>query len=182
MYNMCVTGHRPNKLYGYDIHSDKYSDLLHALKKCIYVTIKKQHETTGETDFTVYTGMALGVDQLFAEASFAAREYYKTQGINFKVVAAVPCKGQESKWTENSVALYKDILNKCDKVVTLSDRYSRDCMQKRNEYMVNNSDCIFSVWDGSPSGTANCTNYAMKKGRDIIIVDPKTYVMKHIAA
>lgn len=35
--------------------------------------------------------------------------------------------------------------------------------QRRNEWMVDNSDMLISVWDGSKSGTANCVKYAIGK-------------------
>lgn len=28
---ICVTGHRPNKLFGYDIHSEAYNKIRHSL-------------------------------------------------------------------------------------------------------------------------------------------------------
>lgn len=45
-------------------------------------------------------------------------------------------------------------------------------MQKRNEYMVDHSDKVIAVWDGSKSGTKNCIDYAKKVGKDIIFVQP----------
>lgn len=185
MYDsICVTGHRPNKLFGYDIHSEDYRKLFIEFKRCIYVTAEKLIDICyhmgitphdDERPLVIYTGMALGVDQLFAEAAFAARDYYKGLGIlDIEVVAVVPCKGQESKWRKENADLYNDILSKCDQVIVLADKYTKDCMQKRNEYMVDNSDLVFSVWDGTPGETANCTNYALEKNKTIIRIDPKT--------
>ena len=45
-------------------------------------------------------------------------------------------------------------------------------MQKRNEYMVNNSDYVIAVWDGKPSGTGNTVRYAESKGKTIITIKP----------
>lgn len=182
MFSFCVTGHRPNKLFGYDIHSEKYSKLLVTLKKAIYVLVRDKNKELGEKEFTIYTGMALGVDMLFAEAAFAAREYFSREengGIKLNVIAAVPCSGQESKWKEESVKLYNEILGKCDKVIVLAEKYSSDCMQKRNEYMVDNSDFVFSVWDGTNGGTANCTRYAVGKNKPVVVISPKTYNMDY---
>jgi uncharacterized phage-like protein YoqJ len=46
-------------------------------------------------------------------------------------------------------------------------------MQKRNEYMVDNSDIVIAVWDGSKGGTYNCVKYAEKLGKKIIVINPK---------
>jgi uncharacterized phage-like protein YoqJ len=53
-------------------------------------------------------------------------------------------------------------------------------MQKRNEWMVDHADAVIAVWDGSPSGTANCIGYARKKRRPILVIDPVEEVEKWI--
>jgi uncharacterized phage-like protein YoqJ len=45
-------------------------------------------------------------------------------------------------------------------------------MQLRNEFMVNNSDIVIAVWDGTNGGTANCVKYAQVENKEIIIIDP----------
>ena len=54
----------------------------------------------------------------------------------------------------------------------LQYHYTSDCMQKRNKYMVNNSDYIITVWDGKPSGTGNTVKYAKQKNKKILIINP----------
>lgn len=55
-------------------------------------------------------------------------------------------------------------------------------MQKRNVYMVDNSDIVIVVLNNSnnnnndKSGTSNCYNYARnKKDKDIILIDPVSF-------
>ena len=164
--SFCVTGHRPNKLFGYDIHSSKYNGIRYNLKLAVY-RILKEHAVK---NVTVYSGMALGVDQIFVEAMIDARNYYRKHGVNFKIVAAIPCKGQESKWTQQSQQFYDYLLQQCDEKVVVSKNvpYSAKLMQIRNEYMVDRSDYILAVWDGSPSGTANCVNYAVSQHKNVV--------------
>lgn len=50
--------------------------------------------------------------------------------------------------------------------------YKGYLMQKRNEYMVDNINELIAVWDGQSGGTANCVNYAKKKGIAITQIDP----------
>ena len=69
--------------------------------------------------------------------------------------------------------MYRHILGLADTIKLVSDEeYKPYLMQKRNEYMVDHSDKVIAVWDGSKSGTKNCIDYAKKVGKDIIFVQP----------
>jgi len=60
-----------------------------------------------------------------------------------------------------------------DGVVVVSEGgYSARNMQRRNEWMVDHSDKVLAVWDGSNGGTGNCVAYARSIGREIIRIDP----------
>ena len=166
---ICVTGHRPNKLFGYDIHSEAYNKIRHSLKLAIYTLLKD----CDDTDVTVYSGMALGVDQIFVEEMVKARAYYKSKDINFRIVAAVPFESQDCKWPEASKKLYHELLDQCDEKVIVSEgKYSPILMQKRNEFMVDHSDCVIAVWDGSRGGTGNCVEYARNQEKHILYITP----------
>jgi len=45
-------------------------------------------------------------------------------------------------------------------------------MQKRNDWMVDNSDAVIAIWNGAPGGTANTVEYARKSGRSALAIDP----------
>ena len=45
-------------------------------------------------------------------------------------------------------------------------------MDKRNKYMVDQSDVIIAVWSGRPSGTGKTVTYALSKGKPVSIIDP----------
>ena len=111
----------------------------------------------------VITGMALGWDQAVALACIEL-------GIPF--IAAVPCDGQERLWPAASQELYKSILERAAKVVVVSPgEYAPWKMYKRNEWMVDNSDQVLALWDGSPDGgTAACVRYAQSKGKGVLNV------------
>ena len=156
---ICVTGHRPNKLYGYDITNPKWVELKEKFK-----TLLINNNCT-----EAITGMALGVDTVFALAVLEL----KAIGYKIKLHCAVPCKNHSSKWNRESVDLYNKILLKADIIKIVSDEeYRPYLMQKRNEYMVNISDKVIAVWDGSNSGTANCIKYAEKCNKEIIRIVP----------
>ena len=89
----------------------------------------------------------------------------KTQYPDITLECAIPCENQAEKWNERDRDVYYDLISKCDKETLLQQKYSSDCMQKRNEYMVDNSDYVFAVWNGKPSGTGNTVKYARKNNK-----------------
>ena len=153
---IALTGHRPNKLWGYKLDEPHYGNVAHAVKRFI-----------DENDVdTLISGMALGFDQLGARV---ALEW------DTKLIAAVPFKGQESQWPAHSQKTYSNILDAADEVVVVCEgEYAPYKMQKRNEWMVDHADIILALWDGTSGGTANCVSYALKQGKPIYRLDPKT--------
>jgi len=122
---------------------------------------------------TFISGMAIGADQLFATSIIWLKEI----GINCRLLAAVPFKGQEGKWPQKSRDKFTEILAKCDEVVYVSDPgYAAWKMQKRNVWMVDQvgkDGIVLAVWDGSQSGgTFNCVTYAIEQGCRIIHFSP----------
>lgn len=70
---------------------------------------------------------------------------------------------------------YFGILEKCDEETMLQTRYTKDCMQKRNRYMVDHSNHVLAVWDGSfRNGSGQTVRYAQKMGKMITIIRPDT--------
>ena len=156
---ICVIGHRPNKLYGYNFSDPCYQKLKEQFK-----SILKENKCD-----EAITGMALGVDTVFALAVLEL----KNEGYNIKLHCAIPCKNHSCKWAKESVDQYNYILSKADTVKLVSEEeYKPWLMQKRNEYMVDLADKVIAVWDGSKSGTANCVKYAERIGTEIIKIDP----------
>lgn len=169
MIKIAVTGHRPNKLWGYNYNDYHYYKLKDIFKNYIINAINNEEDKSAE----IITGMAIGVDTIFAIAAIEL----KNDGYNIKLVCAIPFKGQESKWPIESQKLYNNILNKADEVIIVSHgNYAAWKMQKRNEYMIdrlsNDNDFLIAVWDGSSGGTANCIKYAKNMNKNIIHIDP----------
>lgn len=152
--NLTVTGHRPDKLGGYrecKMHSRVKEAIREALKRLT-------------PDYGI-TGMAQGVDQWFAEECLAL-------GIPF--IAAIPFKGQEKMWPTEAQLRYHELLGKAHAKETIClGGFAGWKMQKRNEWMVNQSHEVLAVWDGSSGGTANCVAFAEKLGRPIHRINPK---------
>ena len=157
----CVTGYRPQKFpweYGEGKEHKKYlADMARQIEKLI------------ENGFNYFiSGGALGVDQDFAEAVLHAKQIHP----EIKLEIAVPCKNQADHWSKVAQLRYFSILERADKVVVLSEHYTRFCMQKRNEYMVNRSGLVLAYWNGEETGgTWNTISYAKISQKKIIIRD-----------
>lgn len=152
-YVVAFTGHRPDKLGGYQPHNP-LRDRLMAKLDVRLLEILQQHP-----ELYCVSGMALGFDQWAAQVCVRL-------GIPF--VAAIPFEGQEKRWPETSQQLYRTLLAKAARVYPVcSPGYLSWKMQKRNEWMVDNCQLLIAAWDRSPGGTANCVDYARRIGRSM---------------
>ncbi len=116
----------------------------------------------GITDFI--TGGALGFDTLAAQSVIRV----KKQIPEIRLVLALPCKNQTINWNKRQVCDYEDILEKADEIIYVSEKYTPECMQKRNRFMVDNSSrCVFFMT--SPrGGTAYTVKYALENDINMI--------------
>lgn len=146
---VAVTGHRPDKLGGYRIPNTTYNSVMQGLDLALLEFRPS----------LVLTGMALGVDQWMAELCI-------WNGIPF--VAVIPFNGFESRWPTHAQAKFRDLLSKAENVtVVCAGEYAPWKMHRRNEWLVNNSERLIAVFDGSGGGTANCVSYAQSANKPI---------------
>lgn len=158
----CFTGHRPQSF------SWKYNEgdlrcilLKFRLKREIVRAIKQdciQH---------FLTGMALGVDTWAAEIVLSLRKRW-----HVTLECVLPCHDQDARWPQESRERYQSILAQCDKVTLLQTHYSPDCFDKRNRYLIDHSDLVIAVWNGSPSGTGSTIAYAAAQGKPVRQIHP----------
>lgn len=159
------TGHRPSKfLFGYD---EDHPDCK-KLKKTLAIEIES---LICEGYHTFQSGLAEGTDTYCAEIVLELKKQYP----HVTLLAAIPCYNQEKRWSQFSQKRYHKILDCCDIVhyVTCGD-YTNYCMHERNKYLVETSDAILAVYDGSAGGTRNTISYAEKLNKKLIIIDPQT--------
>jgi len=156
---IAVTAHRPDKLWGYNYNNPNYIKLKDFFKK-----ILRERNCT-----EAITGMALGGDQIFAQAVIELKD----EGMNIILTCAIPCFNQSSVWPDSSKVLYNYILDRADNIVfvTQSD-YTRSCMQKRNKWEVDKCDLLVGIWNGTPGGTANYIQYCDFIGKEKYIIHP----------
>ncbi len=120
----------------------------------------------GTTHFI--TGGAIGFDTIAAQKILDLRNDYN----KIKLILAIPCEDQADKWSDEDKVIYENIKNQADKVIYVSKKYEKDCMLKRNRFMVDNSNSIIGTWDGRKrGGTYYTLNYAKKLNREIILLD-----------
>ena len=151
---VAFTGHRPLKIGGYDIPNPIYDTICAEIKKTLLELKPDQ----------AISGMALGVDQWAAEICVE---------LKIPFTAAIPCFNQDRKWPATSQYKYRKLLKLAEHQVTVTQSYyTHEVMQARNEWMVDNSDILIAVWNGTPGGTANCVKYAQKQGKRIIRIRP----------
>lgn len=109
-------------------------------------------------------GGSYGFDMLAEKAVIRARNKHK----EIKLILVLPCKNQEKYWTEDNKAAFAEIKNQANKIVYLSENYSKDCMHKRNRHLVNFSGYCIAYLNKNSGGTAYTVNYARQKGLEIV--------------
>ena len=112
-----------------------------------------------------YCGMAIGFDLLSAKVTLSL----KTELPQMKIIAVLPCREQNEKWNEKNKVEYETILKKVDDVVIVSDHYHHRCFLQRNDYMVQRSSRLITLYDGKfKGGTFYTLNKAIKNGLYVI--------------
>ncbi len=143
---LAVTGHRPQRTGGYGpaatIRRSRFArQMLEAARPA-----------------SVITGMALGWDQAVADACIRL-------GIPFS--AYLPGYWQADAWPDAAREVWQRLLGAARTVrICTAGPYAPAAMQVRNMHMVDDCDRLLALWDGSPGGTSNCVDYALR-GRAI---------------
>ena len=150
-HRCCFTGHRPEKL---KIAED---EVIKSLKKEIRTAIADGFQT-------FISGMARGVDLWAAEIVLALRDEGKT----IRLICASPYQGFESRWNREWQERYRRVMERADLVRFICPGYSRDCFQRRNEWMVDHSARVIAVYNGGPGGTRNTVEYARRNRVSIV--------------
>jgi len=161
-----VTGHRPKKLPG------GYNWTHPSNLRIIYWLSRQLTEIRYSYSEKVIacSGMALGVDQMFANTCLSL-------GINYTTF--LPCISQSKVWPESSKGLYKSLLKKSSEIKLINKGpYYEGCMQERNLAMrdwalEDRNRALIAVWDGSPGGTANMIKACKAKKIKIITLEVK---------
>lgn len=152
---ICVTGHRPDKLGGYDRTSRERLERFAS-------NLLEARQPTG-----VITGMAQGWDQAVATACVALK-------IPFLAFIPFPAHAHSARWPAEARSRYESLLGHADMVYPCSDEIpishhqAARMMQRRNEKMVDRADDgVEALWNGTGGGTFNCIDYAQRRGVEV---------------
>ena len=163
-----VTGHRPTKTGGYQTPNPTEQWVRANLRNILTGLQKKHRELIG------ITGMALGVDTIFAEVCIE---------LKIPFIAAVPFEDQGNRWPQESQDHYKKVLAQArqrvvvDQIAKYHSDHFHGKMLQRNQWMLDNSRLTIAVWNKSPGGTANTVMLARKLRRKILMLNPKDFVV-----
>lgn len=117
-------------------------------------------------------GGALGFDTLAAEAVIEVRKHNP----RVKLILVLPCKDQDKKWLPEDRAHYAYLKNQANKIVYMQEKYTPDCMHKRNRHLVDNSKYCIALLERMNGGTAYTFNYARDKGLSIYNLNDTNYL------
>lgn len=161
MFAIAGTGHRPNKLGGYDSYFLATHGQLVAFAQQELLRIAADDVR----NVTVISGMALGWDLALAEA--AAR-------LRMNVSCYFPCVEHWATWPAQTQKWYTRLLQglMCNgataRYITKTPyRANPGCMELRNQAMVADCNIVLALWDGTPGGTSNCVKHAESVGRHV---------------
>jgi uncharacterized phage-like protein YoqJ len=175
---IAVTGHRPKDIgWGYDYNAPKWQELKNKMKE--FLRDQECEEAI--------CGMALGVDTVYALAVLEL----KAEGMNIRLIAAVPCYGQARQWPEVSQKLYYNILMQADEIHVIngtestiitadtfhllkdSSNYTSQCMLDRNIWMIVRCSMLLAVWSGKTTGgTAHAVHSAIARKKEFKVIAP----------
>ena len=161
----CFTGHRIIK-----------KTSLPLIKQKTEIEVRKLI-VQGATHFIA--GGALGFDTLAAQTVLELKKDYS----QIKLILAIPCEDQAGKWNYKDKTIYEYIKNQADKVIYISKQYEKECMLKRNRFMVDNSNFVIAMWDGRKyGGTFYTLKCAERLNKQIILIDyfQSSYTTKDI--
>lgn len=150
-HRCCFTGHRPEKLG--------------ASEAMVVEGLKKEIRTAIADGFSVFiSGTARGVDLWAAEIALDLRD----AGEPLRLICASPYWGFEVRWSWAWQERYRRVMEKADLARFICPEYSRDCFQRRNEWMVDHSARVIVAYNGQPGGTRNTIRYAQIKGIPVV--------------
>lgn len=149
----CFTGHR-------DIAQDEKQEVKRQLERELRSLIGKGIRYFG-------SGGARGVDLIAADVVLQLKKEFP----HIRLIMVLPCRHQTRGWRGENIRHYESILSQADKVVYIQEKYSPDCMQKRNRHLVDHSSVCVAYCTRNTGGTAYTLRYACKKSERIVLLN-----------
>lgn len=109
-------------------------------------------------------GGATGFDTLAALTVLTMKDRYPS----IRLILVLPHRAQAKRWSKKDVAVYEDIKNRADKVVYITDEFTRDCIYRRNRRFIDGSSVCVCYLSKEGSGTEKTVNIARREGLRVI--------------
>lgn len=161
---VCFSGHRPEKL---PLSGSGGAKVIRVLKSILY---KEILDSISDGYSCFITGLARGIDLWAGEIVMEL----KAQGEDIRLIAVSPYKKHGESFKGEEKFILGNIMLKADEFICLGEDYSKGCLQRRNEYMVDRSDKLIAVVSDYKSGTGSTIRYAEKQGVPVRIINAKT--------
>lgn len=193
-YTISLTGHRPDKLAGYDALNDLKNPYYQNMRSQLTnYLISKVNQGDSLQPIEVHSGMALGADTIWAQAIANAKAKLQKDGKDpglIYFVADVPYEGQgrniegkKSAWSEEQVKMWQYIMDKfVDEERIVKEGSIGQQLNKRNQAMVDAADEILAIYSGDNdpinrhvSGTKNTITMAKNAGKNVIVIHPDEF-------
>lgn len=172
-----ATGHRPDKMGGWKDalggYDNKHS-LVAQLRTELLAELERLIVEEGKSRFI--SGGALGFDSMFFWAVHSLKKKYP----HIENVLAVPFMNQYIRWQPQQRHWYHEMVKRADTFFDVArqedyntrehekgknpiplDDFSHAKMDKRNQFMVDQSGVMLAYYDGTKGGTGNCVRYAV---------------------
>ncbi len=88
------------------------------------------------------SGLALGFDTWWAEALLARRASHG----DVQVWGYAPCPQQPARWSSTDKKRWTVLVERCDRIVMVADRYHETCMNDRNAAMLADATGLLAGW------------------------------------
>lgn len=137
------------------------SDFKHELRETTEKLIKDFYVTH------FICGMELGFEQSSAEVVNELKDEYP--GITLEAV--LPYETFTVEWNEDQRDKYYSIMQKIDKETLMQYHYTKDCIRKRNIFMIKKSNYIILLYSNT-SEINNLTLYAKANKKTVFLIRP----------
>ena len=87
--------------------------------------------------------------------------------------AAIPGPGQDSAWPPAQRERYARLVAACDYETVVSAQYTPGCMHRRDRYMVDRASLLIAAFDGTPGGTRQTLEYAIRQSVPFVDIRPE---------
>ena len=132
--------------------------------------LEKELATLIESGYRFFgAGGATGFDTVAALSVLKLREMYP----HIRLILVLQHRAQAKRWSKKDIAVYENIKNRADKVVYISDEFTRDCVYRRNRHFINGSSMCICYLSREDSGTEKTVRVARKEGLQIINIAEK---------